>query len=112
MLLDLRKGGYKHVRIRQHPGERLPKVPLDMELANAYAVIAWASGGALKAIAQGVPVFYGLPQWIGKDAAKPLCEGVERRFLGDRLPMFERLAWAMWSTDELETGEPFKCLLQ
>lgn len=112
VLLDLRKSGWKEARIRAHPGEKRPSVALEADLANAYAVVAWASGAALKALQWGIPVFYGLPQWIGRTAAKPISGGVQDRFLGDRLPMFEQLSWAMWSVDELQTGEPFRCLLQ
>lgn len=110
--IELKQAGWKKVRIRVHPGEKLPQVPLQDDLSNAYCAVAWASGAALKALTWGVPVFYGLPQWIGKAASRHVSEGLQDRFLEDRLPMFERLSWAMWNTDELSTGEPFQCLLQ
>lgn len=110
--IELKQAGWKKVRIRVHPGEKIAAVPLQDDLSNAYAAIAWGSGAALKALTWGIPVFYGLPQWIGASAAKHVSAGLQERFLGDRLPMFERLAWAMWSADELSSGEPFKCLLQ
>lgn len=98
------------VRMRAHPGEK-PAVPLEYDLRNAAAVITWGSGAALRALQMGVPVFYGFPNWIGRDAACPFAAGVSEPVRGDRLPMFRKLAWAMWNTEELSTGEPFKCLL-
>lgn len=98
------------VRVRLHPG-RNDGVPLADDLAKAWACVTWSSGAALKAMLMGVPVFYGLPKWIGGPAALPFGSNIEQPFRGDRLPMFRRLAWAMWSTAEIATGEPFKCLL-
>lgn len=101
------------VRVRNHPGEN-KCVPLDIDLANAKAVVSWGSGGALKAMLWGIPAVYGFNSWIGREAATPLEAflGGALRFQADRLNMFRRLAWAMWTTDELATGRPFKCLLQ
>lgn len=98
---------------RGHPGERHPHSTLYRDLVNAHAVITWASGGALKALVAGVPVFYGLPQWIGAPAGAPFGADLEAPRMGDcRRAMFERLAWAMWNTEELAEGEPFRCLLR
>jgi hypothetical protein len=108
---QLRKQTHRPVRIRRHPGER-PATPLEQDLADAWAVVTWGSGAALKALMMGVPVFYGFPQWIGASAGKRIEEGIAERAMPDRLPMFRRLAWAMWSTDEISTGEPFRCLLR
>lgn len=93
-------------RIRRHPGENAC-IPLERDLARAKSVITWGSGGALKALTLGIPVQYGFPQWIGAAGATPI--GGNGR--GDRISMFRRLAWAMWTTDELRGGEPFKRLL-
>lgn len=98
------------VRVREHPGER-PAVPLEDDLARAWAVVTWGSGGALKALTWGVPVFYGFPCWIGAPAGRLLGPAVLAPRCGDRLPMFERLAGAMWNTEELATGAPFRALL-
>jgi hypothetical protein len=74
-------------------------------------VVTWGSGAALKALAMGVPVFHTFPQWIGAGAANPLGSDLEKPFRGDRLPMFRRLAWAMWPLHELESGAAFAALL-
>lgn len=101
------------IRVRVHPGVK--KTEPYADLKGAWAAVTWGSGAAIKAIAAGYPVFYEFPQWIGGLAArligtKPTCLG--EPFLGDRLPMFQRLAWAQWSSDEIENGEAFDWLLQ
>lgn len=97
------------VIIRRHPG-RL-HIPLEPDLVDVHCAVTWASGAGIKAIAAGIPVFYEFPQWIGAQAASPLrgakgqLADLERPFMGDRLPMFERLAWAQWSLAEIESGQ-------
>lgn len=98
------------VRVRAHPGEGAC-VPLAQDLSRAMCVVSWGSGAALKAILWGVPAFYGFDRWIGAGAAAPLADFPDRPFMGDRLPMLRRLAWAQWTTEEIASGEPFKCLL-
>lgn len=99
------------LRYREHPGVRRHDVPIEPDFVNAHAVVTWGSGGAIKAISQGIPVFYEMPDWIGAPAATRGIDDIENVFLGDRLPMFRRLAWAMWRVDEIASGEAFKCLL-
>lgn len=95
-----------HARIRAHPGEK-PCVPLEQDLSRAKCVVTWGSGAALKCLLMGIPVQYGFKKWIGAPGATPI--GGDGK--GDRLAMLRRLAWAMWRTDELATGEPFARLL-
>lgn len=104
------------VRVRVHPGIKLRLndavlPPLEPDLANCWAVVTWASGAAIKALVAGIPVFYEMPKWIGTDAARQGIEDIEHPFLGDRLPMLQRMAWAMWGSDEIATGKPIKWLL-
>lgn len=100
-------------RIRRHPGEAGPKgaldVELDRDLSRARACVTWGSGAALKALLLGVPVFNGFGQWIGRSAARPFGMPLSEAFRGDRLPMFRRLAWAMWEIEEIAAGDPFRC---
>lgn len=105
------------VRVREHPGKKLGindavLPPMDDDLKNCWACVTWASGAGIKAIVAGVPVFYELSGWIGEGAARFGIGDIERPFLGDRLPMLRRMAWAMWSADEIATGEPIKWLLR
>jgi hypothetical protein len=98
------------VRIRQHPG-KLPHPPLEPDLADCFAAVTWGSGAAIKAIIAGVPVFHEFSRWIGAPAAKFGAANLEQPFVGDRLPMLRRLAYAQWSVAEIERGEPFALLL-
>jgi hypothetical protein len=106
---DLKRVTSRNIRVRKHPGDS--NASLADDLAGAHAVVTWASGAGIKAIAAGIPAFYGLKGWIGAAAAKRGVEEIENPFLGDRLPMFRRLAQAQWTADEIATGDPIKCLL-
>jgi hypothetical protein len=99
-------------RIRAHPGTSTTAVPLVEDLANARCVVTWNSGAALVALLMGVPVFYGQPHWIGRDAARHINEWAYGVKQGDRLAAFRRLAWAMWTSEEVRTGEAFETLLR
>lgn len=105
-------------RIRAHPGNLAcsPKMPsLEEDLAAATDVVTWASGAGLVALMMGIPVWNDLPQWIGASACHHVADfkpGQGKRDDHARLQMFRRLAWAMWTLDELRTGEPIKRLLQ
>lgn len=100
-------------RIRVHPGANQPTVTLQDDLKNASCVVTWHSGAALLALLMGVPVFYGFPQWIGAGAGRPIEEFERGPRCDDaaRLAMFQRLAWAQWTDEEVRNGDPFKHLL-
>ena len=98
------------IRIRPHPGEK-PCKPLQEDLLSAEAVITWGSGGALKALSWGIPVFHGFPSWIGAKAATRVEIFPTHNPERSREDMFSDLAWAMWNVEEIRTGEPFRCLL-
>lgn len=108
----LRRVTKRPIVVREHPGRFKDRArPLEADLEDAWAVVTWASGGAIKAIAHGIPVFHELKGWIGAGAAAQGFADLEKPFLGDRMPMFERLAWAQWSLAEIQGGEPFRRLL-
>lgn len=106
---ELRSRTNRQVIIRRHPGNHEP--PLEPDWTRCWAAVTWASGAGIKALIAGVPVFYGFEKWIGAAAAMPVWAGIEKPFLGDRLPMLRRLSWAQWSLPEISTGEPFARLL-
>jgi hypothetical protein len=103
-----RAGG---ARVRPHPGMSTTCTPLAADLESVSSVLTWHSGAALVALTLGVPVFYGFKHWIGAQAGLPL----EAFFRGEqplrdddaRRAMFHRLAWSMWTLDEVRTGVPF-----
>lgn len=91
-------------RIRPHLGKLNP--PLTPDLDKADKVVTWSSGAALKALAYGVPVWHDFPQWIGAGSASRIGEPLVRDD-DKRLAMFRRLAWSMWTLDEIRSGAPF-----
>jgi hypothetical protein len=99
-------------RIRQHPGKG-EGVPLAIDLARARDCVTWNSGAALLALLEGVPVWCDFPQWFGAGACWPLSEYGRREPRRDdaaRHATFRRLAWAMWTIDEIRSGEPIRRL--
>ena len=96
--------------VRDHPGAMPNHGRIDFE--NTWACVIWASGAGIKAIIEGIPVFHEMKKWIGAPAAKYGVDDIENPFLGDRMPMLERLAWAQWTAEEIASGEPFRCLLK
>lgn len=105
----LRRRTSRQVTLRAHPGDS--HAPVEEALEGAHAAVTWASGAAVKALAMGIPVFHALKGWIGAGAARPIEHDLEDPFLGDRLPMFQRLAWAQFSSSEIASGWPLKHLL-
>lgn len=102
--------GLGPVRIREHPGEN-PCTPLEEDLRDAKCVVTWASAAALKALLLGVPVLYGYEQWIGRAAGTLLRDGQSPVITRpERLPALRAVAWSMWRTHELASGEPFRLL--
>lgn len=93
-------------RIRQHPGKSAIET-LEDDLKDAGEVVTWNSGAGLKALLWGIPVRCAFPQWIGMQASSGL-DGPLKRDDTDRLDCFRRLAWAMWRTDEIASGVPFR----
>lgn len=99
-------------RIRNHPGVRRDSIPLEEDLARCAEVLTWNSGGALKALTMGIPVRCGFDRWIGRSACVGLEDPVLLRSDNLRLNMFRRLAWSMWTLDEIGSGKAFRHLLQ
>ena len=101
------------IRLRLHPGNHAPAVPLEADLEGAHCAVVWASGAGIKAVVAGIPVFHDFPRWILAGAAVPLEGGrlLEKPYVFDRSAALERMAWAQWRLSEIETGEPFRHLL-
>lgn len=86
---------------------------LDHALKDCHAVVTWASSIAPRALAKGCPVFICAPRSIALAcSAGRLPDDIEKPARPDRLPMFERLAWAQWGMSELASGAAFDHLLR
>jgi hypothetical protein len=107
----LRRVTQRPIRVRPHPGNGPPKKPLIEDLVGAWAVVIWSSSVGCEALIEGIPVFCEAPWWVAKGAAIPSIKNIDNPDLPDRMPAFQRLAWAQWSVEEIESGEPFHHLL-
>ena len=88
------------VRIRPHPGNAQPTVPLEDDLAGADTVVIWSSSVGVRALIEGIKVLCKAPYWICKDWE-----------LIGREKALERMAWAQWNVKEIASGEPFARLM-
>lgn len=103
------------VRVRRHPGDHEPEVPLAEDLRDALYVVTHTSAAGLHAMMIGVPCVTTAPWWLGLPAAKyvppessawPKTPDELVRDDAARLATFQRIAWAQWTVDEISTGEP------
>jgi hypothetical protein len=111
---ELRRTTRRDVRLRLHPGNGRPAVPLEDDLRGAHCVVIWSSSVGVRALIEGVPVICHAPAWICKGAAMEpgqewygLSEMDERRAAA-----LHALAWAQWNCEEIASGEPFRRLLR
>ena len=100
------------VRVRKHPGNHPPEIPIEDDLDNVWAVVTWGSSAAIKALAGGVPVFYCFPPWIGGDAAHFGLDDLESPYRGSREQAFHRIGWGQWRIEEISEGLPFQYLIR
>ncbi len=105
----------RQIQCVPHPGNGAEKdLSHEQYLLGAHALVIWSSSVGVKALAMGVPVFYCAPHWICEGAAKPGIKSLESPMLDDvaRLAAMQRMAWAQWTLDEIQSGEPFVRLLE
>jgi len=96
------------VHLRHHPGNFAPKVPLEHDLMRNTQCVVWSSAAGVRALVEGLAVFYDAPHWI--------CEQGAHRFTGkpqEAVPLTEcwaalqTMAHSQWRHEEIATGEPF-----
>jgi hypothetical protein len=100
MVTQLKRQGAKYVRLRSHPGNFAPKVPLLTDLRDVGVCMIWSSGAGVRALVEGVTVKHFAPHWI--------CEGWETDGVGVAL---HKMSHGQWHHEEIATGEPFARLL-
>jgi hypothetical protein len=83
------------VRIRLHPGNFAPGVPLLQDLAGAHRCMLWSSSAGVRALVEGIATRHHAPHWI--------CEG----WAPNRGTALNKMAHGQWSVAEIESGEPF-----
>jgi hypothetical protein len=110
-LKALRQVTKRPIRVRPHPQDSKPERTLAEDLTGAWACVIWASSAGVQALYSGIPVIALSPWWICKAAAGDSLARIENPHMSERAPVFERLAWAQWTVDEISRGEPFRRLL-
>lgn len=110
--VELQSRTKRPVRLRRHPGNNAPTVPLTDDLAGAHAAVIWSSNSGIAALLAGIPVFYAAPRWIAEEAATRLAGAdLEQPFLGDRTAGLANAAANTWSVEDIAKGLPFVALL-
>ena len=123
VIARLRRVTKTAIKVRSHPGNDEPVVPLEKDLAGALGVVVWSSSVAGKALLKGIRCWYDAPHHVLGGAMERVAElelllrsgnlrqDLFSRFGHERRPWFARMAWAQWSVEEIERGEPFEHLL-
>lgn len=100
------------IRIRRHPGNQDPAIPVAADLNGAWACVVWSSGCAVAALQMDIPVFFEAPAIIVDKACHRGIARIERPdYSLDRIAAFIDLAWAQWTVEEIAAGVPFRVLL-
>jgi hypothetical protein len=95
MAAKLQREG-KNVRLRLHPGNNAPKVPVLTDLEGAKMCLIWSSTVGIRALIEGIPVIHHAPHWI--------CAGGGEH---NRQEVLHRMAHGQWHHEEIAAGEPF-----
>jgi hypothetical protein len=88
-------------KLRLHPGNFAPKVPLTNDLKGASVCTIWSSAAGVQAIVEGVEVHHSAPHWI--------CSGVGEI---NRTEGLNRMAWGQWRHEEIAEGTPFAHIIE
>lgn len=100
---------HREVRLRVHPGNHAPKIPLEQDLRKAHVAVIWSSAAGVRALLEGVPVLYAAPHWVCQDGALPYKGHTDVAMCDDRqrLKALHRMSWGQWPVAEIAAGEPF-----
>jgi hypothetical protein len=111
--IEGRHHGRFKATVREHPGRHQPQRPLLDDLQEADALVVWSSNCATTALIEGIPTFYCAPTIVTALAARNFHKGfpTEPTTEDVRQEVFQRMAWAQWTLDEIESGEAFDTLL-
>lgn len=114
------------IYFRPHPGNKRPCLPkrksvdriidphkesLEQNLRGAWCTVVYSSTSATDSILAGVPVCYDGESVMCQDLCGRI-KHIENPPRGDRDAVLSKLAWGQWNSDELESGEAFRHVLQ
>lgn len=98
-------------RVYEHPGD---KGKLEKDLANlkgAAGLVIWSSAMGVRALVEGVPVWYASPKWVCAEGASKLSDFPFVRPV-DRNLALRKMAWGQWHHEEIASGEPFQRIIE
>lgn len=101
----------KPLRVIPHPGNFKPKVEPGKDLADASALVIWCSAMGVRALVEGVPVFYDAPHWVCASAGARLGQPANVDGAA-RAHALHRMSWNQWHHEEIAAGEPFARILE
>lgn len=110
---ELKKVTPRPVKVLEHPGKPAcdPEVvkQLTDALRGAHACVIWSSGAGIRALIEGVPVFFHAPHWICGAAGMSTISMIEHPMVSDQTRLFalQNMAWAQWTVAEIASGEAF-----
>lgn len=115
MVEELQQRSDRPIVYRSHPGQKWihrtnPPPPLEEQLKNCHAMVMWASNCATTALAMGIPVFYSAPHCMLEEACLQHPVALEDPLMGDREPVYRKLAWHQWNLGELASGYAYEVL--
>lgn len=105
--------GGKRVTLMAHPGDK-NKYALDAAaLKNADACVIWSSAIGVRALIEGIPVWFAAPHWVCQEGAARFKNfAVANRDDEARLRALRRMSWGQWHHDEIASGEPFARIIE
>ena len=102
------------VCFRPHPRVERPQNTISEALEDCHCLVTHNSTAAYEAIRQGIPVICD-PCAAYSEVCETRLENVNAPKIGTkakRQKMLDRVAYAQWTLEELETGEPLKFLIE
>jgi hypothetical protein len=100
--------GGKRVTLMSHPGDKNKHALDAAALKNADQCVIWSSAIGVRALVEGIPVWYAAPHWICEESAAPFKNfAVSKRDDEARARALHRMSFGQWHFDEIATGEPF-----
>lgn len=114
MVRQLQTVTKRPIKVRPHPGNNPPKIPLAADLVDCWAVVIWSSSVGVESLVNGIPVFCMAPHWIARGSTFQNLKMIDNPPLEtvDREKSMRALAWAQWTVDEIAAGVPFAHLCE
>lgn len=101
------------VRVVYHPGDKHKAQHDAIAMKHAAGLVTWSSAVGVRALVEGIPVWYGAPHWICSAAASRLKDfPVAVRDDSLRLTALHKMGQNQWHYDEIATGLPFARILE